>query len=187
LSIRDLHDFSVVSWDVDGTLYSISAMASMVAWLGIKRLIGSAMGGELPTGIAEEKLKARLSIERRWYGEAIRRVGTRKGVREALQAFRNAGLRQVAVSDYDCSYKLNALGLETEFDQIYVGEILGYLKPSTALFVSVTRQLCIEPERLLHIGDRRDRDGVAASAAGCSVLIIGEDFRSFPQLLRTVL
>jgi HAD superfamily hydrolase (TIGR01509 family) len=199
----------VISWDVDGTLYSLSAMVSKLAWLGAKRLLNSevrrtarefvalhrfrlqmadirAVGGALPAATPHERASDRLQIEQRWYGEAIRRVGLRNGVRETLNRFRQAGLVQVAVSDYDCSYKLSALRLEGAFDHVYAGERLGYLKPSPDLFTTVTDQLRIKPTHLLHIGDRRDRDGVAASAAGCNVLILGEDFRSYPDLLANI-
>jgi len=200
-----LAQFSVVSWDVDGTLYSLPAMVSSLTWIGVKRIFKAefcrtatecnvlrrfrrhmdgvrARVGVLPQKTDCSSVQKRLSIEKRWYGEAIRRIGVRNGVRDALDGFHKAGLIQIAVSDYDCSYKLNALGLEEYFDHVYAGERLGFVKPSPALFATVTDQLCIDPACLLHIGDRRDRDGIAASKAGCNVLILGEDFRSFLEL-----
>ena len=203
-SIPDLSRFSVISWDVDGTLYSLPAMSSVVGRLAIQRILNNetrrtiselavlrrfrhrmanirADGGSLPSKVDRKSLFDRLSIEQRWYGEAIRRVGLRAGLREVFDQFRKAGFVQIVVSDYDCTYKLNCLEIEDIFEHVYAGEQLGHIKPSPQLFSFVVNQLCINPDHLLHIGDRRDRDGAAATAAGCEALILGEDFRSFPQ------
>lgn len=203
-----LSQFSVVSWDVDGTLYSLAAMATTVTWLTIKgvlsfdiRRIASdwrtlhqfrhqmdrvrSKGGTMPKN-SHVSWQTRISIEKRWYGEAIRRVGLREGVRDAQSKIRDSGLLQIVVSDYHCSYKLEALGLENAFDHVYAGEELGYLKPSPALFGAVADELHVDPHQILHIGDRRERDGIAASGAGCSVLILGENFRSFPGLIKSL-
>jgi putative hydrolase of the HAD superfamily len=139
-------------------------------------------GGKLPKNTAVPA-RNRLSIEKRWYGEAIKRVGLRDGVGDTLRGVRESGLLQIVVSDYDCSYKLEALGLENFFDHVYAGERIGYLKPSPSLFRAVADQLRMDPQQILHIGDRRERDGISATGAGCSVLILGENFRSFPGLI----
>jgi len=205
----NFNSITAISWDVDGTLYSLPAMASVLAWLSIKYVLSTgvrrttaecrvlrefrkrmsgirAAGGVLPSNGSRKATSSQLSIERRWYGEAIRRVGVRKGLREALDNFRKAGLIQVVVSDYECSYKLSALELEDVFDGVFSGETIGYVKPSPKLFIAVAQELRIKPEQLLHIGDRRDRDGIAAAEAGCKVLILREDFRSFSDLMTYV-
>ena len=49
-------------------------------------------------------------------------------------------------------------------------------------FHAVLADLDVAPHAVLHIGDRDDRDGVAARGAGCQVLILGQDFPSYDAL-----
>jgi FMN phosphatase YigB (HAD superfamily) len=192
----DFRDIEIVSWDVDGTLYELPRMVRSLWWLGLGGLVrrpirtvrelrrlgrfrramnrvraaGGALGNRLPADRDEL-----VAIEERWYGRAIARVGLRPGVAELLDRFAGEGVRQVVISDYRADYKLAALALTDRFDRVYAGEQLGYLKPAPELFLRVAADLEVAPGSILHIGDRRDRDGVAAKAAGCRVLIAGED------------
>lgn len=184
----------VVSWDVDGTLYELPAMVRAVVRAGARGLVRAprrslgelerlrrfraAMarvrrrGGELAPGDLPADRDALVALEARWYGPAIARVGVRAGVGEALATFAARGLRQIAVSDYRAHYKLVALGLEHHFEAVYAGEDTGHLKPSPGIFAHVIEDLGIEPARMLHIGDRHDRDAAAAAAVGCRTLIV---------------
>jgi HAD superfamily hydrolase (TIGR01549 family) len=127
--------------------------------------------------------KTLFSLERRWYGPAIRGAGPRNGVAQVLSFLAARSIPQVVISDYESDYKLAALRLEDYFASIYVGERLGFVKPSPALFQRAAADYNIQPIELLHIGDRIDRDEKAAQAAGCQCLIIGRDFRDFDELL----
>ncbi len=202
----DLKQLLVVSWDVDGTLYSLQRMKYAFLQLCIDRTVSKdalrawheliilqrfhyqmrgirAQGGVIGIGNFPSDRAKLIAIEKRWYGAAIERAGVRPGVLELIDYFHKAGLRQIVVSDYISSYKLHALGLDNMFETSYAGETLGYLKPATNLFRAVTNDLDVDPNRVLHIGDRKDRDGVAASSAGCQVAILGEQYRSARDLL----
>ena len=86
-------------------------------------------------------------------------------------------------SDYEAAYKLDSLGLAGHFASIYVGERLGFVKPSPFGFQRAAADYGVSTASLLHIGDRVDRDDAGARAAGCQCLIFGRDFRSFDALL----
>ena len=194
----DLRDLEVVSWDVDGTLYSRPRMIRALVMRGLVhpiaalRAIGTLerfrremqrarrRGGVLPAPVARDR-----AVEARWYGPAIARAGVRPGVRELTAHFAARGLRQVVLSDYHADYKLEALGLGGAFERAYAGEALGFLKPAAELFAAVTRALAVPPERILHIGDRADTDG-AAVAAGWRVVILGRDVDEPRDLLRAL-
>lgn len=205
----DLEKLLVVSWDVDGTLYSLLRMKYTFLQLCIDRSVSRhairawqelfllerfryqmrvirSQGGVIRIGNFPSYRAKLIAIEKRWYGPAIGRAGVRPGVLELIDYFHEAGLRQIVVSDYVSSYKLHALGLDNRFEASYAGESLGYLKPATELFRAVTNDLDVDPNRVLHIGDRKDRDGVAASSAGCQVAILGKQYRTAQDLLSAI-
>lgn len=198
----------VVSWDVDGTLYSLKSMKLALFWIAIKRLAFERRrtlreltelqrirlkadevrdaGGTLRFKLSSAQVSEKSTLEERWYGEAIRAIGPRKCITEVLGAIKRAGFLQIVVSDIDCAYKLKALQIADFFDHVFAGEILGHLKPAPMLFKLVTQELKVRPDELLHIGDRQDTDHPAATGAGCNVLIIGRDFKSLRELPRRI-
>ena len=200
----------VVSWDVDGTLYSIGRMKWQLLRLAARRAVcgrleefaelqnlaryrasidrARSKGGALESSLWRNGRPGRrglLDVERRWHGPAIRRAGPRAGVTELLTTVAARGLLQVVLSDYRARYKLEALGLEDRFDSTYEGECMGYVKPSPVGFQRIASDYGIPVESLLHIGDRADTDRVGSRAAGCRCLILGQDFRSFDVLLES--
>ena len=204
----DLASIEVVSWDVDGTLYSIERLKRRLfvlllrdiacgrgraAWAELVQLqryrssieAARTRGGTLATILDKTERAALLRLERDWYGRGLRRVGLRRGTTELFEFFAGRKIPQVVFSDYQADYKLDALGLESRFTSTYAGECLGYLKPHPAGFERIAADCGISPGALLHIGDRAATDAAGARAAGCQSLIIGRDFRSFATLLRT--
>lgn len=199
----DIGALRAVSWDVDGTLYSTRRLAARF-WLAVLsasldgnanaawRAAGAmrrfrkrmeqvrANGGCLETDDAS--IEQRVALEQDWLSPEIAALGARPGVASALRAFRARFESQVALSDFEPTHKLASLGLLGCFDATYSGERLGYLKPSPEPFRRILRDLDLQPENLLHIGDRPETDGAGATAAGCRVLVLGRDFRSFARL-----
>ncbi len=197
----------VVSWDVDGTLYSTRKMKfhlltqavsqvlrtrSLQAIRELRALHRSTSAVEAlrwrKGGCLEELPENRWTqetggLQRDRFGPAVAATGARKGVRELLAFLQGLGIVQVAVSDYSADYKLAALGLGNFFESTYCGQELGRVKPHPAVFQAILRDFQIFPERTMHIGDRVETDGAAAVAAKCSSLILGRDFPSFPVLL----
>jgi len=199
-----------VSWDVDGTLYSLPRLVREVKRFARRRLLSvrflpalwqlSRLRGFLKDmervrrergGVLrpEDRVADRdvlLRLEQHWYGPGLETVGPWDGVVDLLDLFAAQGLRQVVVSDYEARYKLEALGLADRFETRFSGGELGHLKPSPELFRAVVRQLGVAPDRLLHLGDRPESDGLAASRAGCRAHIFDRGF-STPRELHTEL
>lgn len=201
----DLDKIDAVSWDVDGTLYSVGRLrARLVADALLAPVLGRGTGkirdlvriralyrgaeSARSTGrawrLSENDLEARLALERQWLGPALEGVGVRPGTTELLRYFQELGLKQVAVSDFECRHKLESLGVAEHFESAYAAERIGALKPDPTVFHRVFDDLGISPHRLLHIGDRPETDGVAARFAKCNALLLGRDFRDFRQLVR---
>lgn len=203
----NIDEIRLVTWDVDGTLYSLRRMKWFVLAKYLKETLkGNRVlaheeldalrryreminwtrteGGVLAQGF-RDNLDSSLVEEatQRWYVPAIAKAGPRSGVKEVLMSLRDRGLPQVVFSDYEAESKLKALGLADYFDGVYAGERLGFVKPHPALLKRIAADLAVRIESVLHIGDRIERDEAAALSAGCSCLILGRDFRSFNSLL----
>lgn len=197
----------LVSWDVDGTLYSIKRMkwrlvrrflAEVAGGRGLKARkelatlmryraqvnAARANGGELAENFLEQNRREEiLEVEKRWYGPAIQEAGSRAGVNSVMAFLAESGIPQVVISDYEARYKIDSLGLGDRFASIYVGERLGFVKPSPVLFQRAAADFQTPTANLLHIGDRAERDDAAARAAGCPCLILGRDFQSLNSIL----
>ena len=141
-------------------------------------------GGALPEFFLEQNCReALLEVEKRWYGPAIEKTGLRTGVSNVISFFAARDIPQVVLSDYEAAYKLDSLGLAGHFASIFVGERLGFVKPSPLGFQRAAADYKISTAGLLHIGDRVDRDDAGARAAGCQCLIFGRDFPAYDALL----
>jgi FMN phosphatase YigB (HAD superfamily) len=197
----------LVSWDIDGTLYSIRrmkwhlmrmflsetargrALMASKEFAALRRYrsrinAARSVGGALTEFFLEKNCReALLEIEKRWYGPAIQKTGLRRNVTRVISFLAARDIPQVGFSDYEAAYKLDSLGLAGHFASIYVGERLGFVKPSPFGFQCAAADYEISTASLLHIGDRVDRDDAGARAAGCQCLILGRDFRSFDEFL----
>lgn len=180
-----------VTFDVDGTLYSIRSMIlrnlfSMFPLLGFFRelhKVRAGMRGEGPVddfraeqahrladrmGTSPEQAARQVErvIDVHWM-RAFKKVRPFKGVRRALQALVERKLPLGLISDYPLDQKLAGLGLS---DLPWVFSIntedIGALKPHPAAFQEAARRLGIDPAGVLHVGDREDCDVAGALAAG---------------------
>ena len=201
-----LDGIKVVSWDVDGTLYSLPALMTgfklhlirgffslrwLETWrdffriLRFKRFMDKvrhakgdyAINGPVPGREGIAETQTRM------YSAVLPGIGLLAGVKDLLEWLKAKQIRQVVLSDYRPTGKLKALQVDHYFDGIYTGEGAGHLKPSPAVFRAMLDDLGIPPEALLHIGDRPDTDGAAAEEVGYRVAIIGRDFQTAADLL----
>ena len=84
---------------------------------------------------------------------------------------RGAGKRIAVFSDYPASDKLAALGLQAAPVVCATDAEVARLKPDPFGLLAILRQTGVPAQRALMIGDRFDRDGMAASRAGMRALI----------------
>ena len=200
------HQIRAVTWDVDGTLYSLAAMkfhvslrvmggmirgrgpASQAALAGLRRRLRLVEQSRSPAGVLPAEIRGTcvdddlLDIEKAWLGPAISRAGLRPGVRELLDVLRARQIPAAVVSDWIAGYKLDALRISDRFMAVHEGVRIGRVKPSPELFERAAAALGVPTRHVLHIGDRADTDGAGARAAGCQVAILGRDFTRASEL-----
>ena len=148
---------SAVVFDVDGTLYPQSALASIDS-------------GYPTAAVAEivelwtERAPLDVIDAARW-----------QGVSECLQMLRRRGVRLGALSGYPAHEKLRAMGLDSLFDAVVCAQDggVGRFKPDSAGLRMVLERLGVPPDRAVYIGDRPDVDAPAARGAGARCYIIG--------------
>ena len=74
-------------------------------------------------------------------------------------------------SDYPAQRKLEAMGLHADFVVCATDKEVGVLKPHPRGLHVLMEQAGVKPEQVVMIGDRAERDGLAAKAANARVLI----------------
>lgn len=180
-----------VAFDVDGTLYPNASMylRSLGMALGNLRLLRTleAVRGELrdrpDTSDDFHRIQARmvasrlgLSPERayaliegrvytRWY-KVFLKLKPFPGLIEAVQTFREAGLKTAVLSDFPIRHRLDHLGLAGPWDCAFSSEETGHLKPNPLPFQVLAQKLGLFPSEVLYVGNSYTYDVLGAAAAG---------------------
>jgi len=96
------------------------------------------------------------------------------GVKEGLQALKDAGLRLACVTNKPMSFTrplLAAKGLDGLFEQVFGGDSFPRKKPDPMPLLKTCEVLGIAPARTLMVGDSSN-DAQAARAAACPVVLV---------------
>jgi putative hydrolase of the HAD superfamily len=95
-------------------------------------------------------------------------------VPDALEAFRELGLRLVVVSNSDGSVEqsLRAQGLRGHFDAVIDSHVVGHEKPDPRIFDTALEAVGSLPQRTLHVGDIYAVDVLGARRAGLHALLL---------------
>ncbi len=95
------------------------------------------------------------------------------GVLEALAALRKAGYRLWLLSNAQrafTAYELRHLGLESQFDGVYLSSDYGCRKPDVRFYRALLEEHQLSPQSCLMIGNDRETDIAGAKAAGMATL-----------------
>jgi FMN phosphatase YigB (HAD superfamily) len=174
----------LVSWDVDGTLFSYRQLAwtlirlapvSEWTWRELRqtfrfhRLV-EAQRRSCNSRVCEEDLVIYASTcarEKQVMRAALSRMRPPENVQRTLEGFQRAGITQVALSDFECNYKVRALGIHRYFTKTFSCREFGFWKPSPIPLSEVQTEFGVRPGEHLHIGDRDAADGQACIKNGC--------------------
>ena len=106
------------------------------------------------------------------------------GAIEYLELFRAKKIPQFVVSDFAAKEKLQALGIEKYFEGMISCEEQGAFKPNPLGLKKVLEQTGTSADKLLHIGDRLDTDGLAAKNLGCRFALIEAGNNTLPKPMK---
>lgn len=97
------------------------------------------------------------------------------GVLEALAALRGRGFRLWLLSNAQrvfTAYELNHLGLQNQFDGVYLSSDFSCRKPDLRFFRALLQERNLDPQRCLMIGNDRETDIAGAKNAGLQTLYL---------------
>ncbi|MDR3276379.1 MAG: HAD family hydrolase [Treponema sp.] len=137
------------------------------------RIVAEILGEDAPGVEAQIE-----SLIYRGWEPFFTRISLRAGVREALAAFRGAGLKLAVLSDFPPEQKLAHLGLAGYLDVILGSEPTGRLKPHPASFLELARRLDTAPERILYVGNSIACDIEGAKNAGMGAALLAPFYRA---------
>ena len=190
-----LDGIRLVSWDVDGTLFSLGRLAARIVrlhrvrwgelqrWWEYHRCVEQQRRTADSRVVGEElvRLGQARAHERELIRAALPQIPPRQAAVRLIREIDRLGIPQVALSDFECKYKIEALGLSGYFAGQYACEQIGFWKPSPVPLSQIQEEFSVQPSQHLHVGDRFDTDGQAAERNGCRFLLIDRS----PKLWRT--
>jgi FMN phosphatase YigB (HAD superfamily) len=182
----------LVSWDVDGTLFSYKRLAFELLRNAFKNICVAGWSSTVKNlrevfefhRIVElqrlnesqvdstnlMRFKAAQQCEKEALRIALNGLSPRTNAIRLIHKFAQNGILQVALSDFECEYKLEALGIRKHFEKAYSCEEIGFWKPSPIPLSKVQDDFGALPKHHLHIGDRSSTDGLACERNGCQFL-----------------
>jgi putative hydrolase of the HAD superfamily len=92
----------------------------------------------------------------------------------ALTQLREAGLRLVVVSNWDCSLPevLDGIGLGARVDAVVTSAVVGAAKPDPRIFEAALELAGCSPGEAVHVGDSAEHDLMGAVGAGLRGLLL---------------
>ena len=137
----------------------------------VERTLSGRLDGQVDQGLAERALPL---FEDFYAEESGRRATLYAGVREGLDALREAGIPMACVTNKSERFThalLAELALSDYFSVVVGGDTLAAKKPEPEPFLHACARLCVAPSRALVVGDSRN-DALGARAAGCPVVCV---------------
>ncbi len=198
---KKISDYEVYVFDLDGTLYDQPKLRLIMA-LRLARyyifhpfairqlyilLYFRKTKDAWTDGASEEEIIKKVAsdintdadsvrmIVRKWiYDDPLEIIATTKDIRlaEWISSLRASGKKTVILSDYPTQDKLAALGIEADGQYCTFDPRIDALKPSPKGLQVIMEDLGTAPEDVLMIGDRTEKDGASAEAAGVDHLIL---------------
>ena len=199
--------YQAVSFDVDGTLYSLNHFKVHVAlrspmdigrWQAMERarrqlraaqelhedvdaVIAASMATDLGIPVATASAVAQRLVHDKW-PELLRRITPYRLIPGTLEALTHAGVQIVAASDYPPARKLEALKLGTyPWTAMLDAGDLGALKPRPEVYQAIIDSTGLAPHEILHVGDSAQLDVAGAQAVGIHTALVGTEARKTDQ------
>lgn len=100
---------------------------------------------------------------------------------DTLSQIKKRGLKLGVISNWDLSARglLRKIGIHDWFDDIVISSEVGVEKPAPEIFIRSINNLCVEPEKMLYVGDNYYDDVIGANSVGIKTLIINRSVNQY--------
>lgn len=198
---KDPNGYSLYVFDLDGTLYDQPKlrfiMASRLVWYYMRhpfsagdlfilmhfrqvkdRWIGKSTEEDIVRKVSEDKNTTFEKVDgivKKWiYESPLTALEKTKdaSLAEWIKRLRADGKKVVVLSDYPTQDKLSALGIDVDASYGPDDPRIDELKPSPKGLHVIMEDTKVSPGDILMIGDRMEKDGKAAEAAGVDHMIL---------------
>ena len=190
MNVKNLGEIKAVAFDIDGTLYAQwrihlhaifhyvlhgvfflhyglvrHELHSMPPMPDLRKVQAELMAKRLKCSVqqAEEKLDKYVYTGLKKYFQAI---PCYKYAYECISNLKNAGLKIALLSDFPPEQKGEIWGIKVLCDVVLGTEAVGALKPDKYSFLEMAKQLQVEPEKILYVGNSKKYDVNGSKAAG---------------------
>jgi phosphoglycolate phosphatase/putative hydrolase of the HAD superfamily len=138
-------------------------------------------------GVRAERVRA--LVERWMHAAPLRHLAAcrRPELLRVLAELDERGARTAVVSDYPAHAKLEALGARVDCVVTALDPEVNRLKPHPQVLLVAAHNLGVARDRCLVVGDRDDRDGAAARAAGMRFALLVRGAPAQPGAIRSLL
>ncbi|MBB5155416.1 HAD family hydrolase [Saccharopolyspora phatthalungensis] len=131
----------------------------------------AAFGEELdPAEAARRETLRMAAMQQAWglYDDAL----------PCLDWLRASGLQLAVITNAPSAYqrkKIGAVGLADTFDTLIISDEIGVAKPDERIFHTACDALGLDPEEVVHVGDKLDTDALGATRAGLHGVWLNRD------------
>jgi putative hydrolase of the HAD superfamily len=160
-----------------------------------KEFVRRVLAGASVTCSVELRERAISDIYNFFSRGVTRRVAA--GAEQFLSLMKQRGIPIIAATNNDrrTVQVVRELGLSSHFEYLFVSGDLAWKKPSPNFFLEISKRIGVPTAGLLHIGNNRELDVLAARKAGLHAIQFGidasgeEDFavRDFAELIQVLL
>jgi len=123
-------------------------------------------------GISAEKI---TGIVKKWiYDNPVSALADARDdeLVDIINRIRKSGKKVLVWSDYPVEDKLKALNVVTDHNYSSAEDIIGQLKPSAKGLEVIAQDFHADASSMIMIGDRMEKDGMAAKSFGCDYIIL---------------
>lgn len=117
-------------------------------------------------GIQSERLQK--AIQKWMFEEPLDLIQTYRldNVIGLLESWQQSGCTIIIYSDYDPRQKLTVLNIQPDYTFFPDGRNINELKPSQSAMEFIVSKVGLQPNQMLYIGDRHEKDGKSAQIVG---------------------
>ena len=110
-------------------------------------------------------IKRPLNVLKRWQ---------RAKVLSTIRKHQTQGTTIIVYSDYPVADKLHALNLQADYEFWSNDDLIKCMKPNPQGLQNIIKHLKLNPQDILYVGDRNDKDGKCSESVGIDYLDINE-------------